>query len=70
MVQLICYAQRQVVRSAAYVQRIKFLNMQVGRHWTWCGTLEGFTLGSMGPSDAKKIWKAAEDGTRLSYSLF
>ncbi|CAL1160198.1 unnamed protein product, partial [Cladocopium goreaui] len=29
MVQLICYAQRQVVRSAAYVQRIKFLNMQV-----------------------------------------
>ena len=28
MVQLICYAQRQVVRSAQYVQRIKFLNMQ------------------------------------------
>ncbi|CAK9093377.1 Cation channel sperm-associated protein 1 (CatSper1) [Durusdinium trenchii] len=29
MVQLICYAQRQVVRSAQYVSRMKFLNMQV-----------------------------------------
>jgi len=29
MVQLICYAQRQVVRSANYVQRIKVLNLQV-----------------------------------------
>jgi len=29
MVQLICYAQRQVVRSAQYVQRIRYLNLQV-----------------------------------------
>jgi len=29
MVQLICYAQRQVIRSTQFVQRIRFLNVQV-----------------------------------------
>jgi len=29
MVQLICYAQRQVLRATQYVQRMRFLNMQV-----------------------------------------
>ena len=53
MVQLICYAQRQVVRSAAYVQRIRFLNMQVGCHWG--DTNEGYPV--MGP--AGEEWNKA-----------